>query len=386
MRRVVTTLVALTTVAGPLARTAPATAAPTTAARPAAAASCTATVFRSKPSAKVWYRIPAVVRTPTGTLVAFAERRHSTGAASDVSDTELVRSRSTDGGCRWSAPTVVADQGRGTVGNPAPVVDTTTGDVLLLSVYRADGSPTGRGLHLQRSTDDGRTFTAYGDAGVSTKGVPHWAGGLTGPGHAIQLHAAAGPHPGRLVVPMGYHADDRFGAYGLLSDDHGAHWRVGYDDRVEEGHIEGTVAELPDGRLWVGYRVRGSSVAVGRSRVGGFSTDGGASLVSGLRRTSQQVVAVQGSALALTGARAGTLLYSSPAGTASRSERRGMTLFASSGSGVGSRWTVAARVGSQKRPAAYSDLVQVDDTHVGVLYETGDQSWKERIDFRTVGV
>ncbi len=378
-----TALLALGSLVAPAVPAATATAGPTAA---AGTPTCTATVFRSKPSAEVWYRIPAVVRTPSGTLVAFAERRHSTGAASDVSDTELVRSRSTDGGCRWSTPAVVADQGRGTVGNPAPVVDTGTGDVVLLSVYRAEGSPTGRGLHLQRSTDDGQTFTAYGDAGVSMKGVDHWAGGLTGPGHAIQLHAAASPHPGRLVVPMGYHSDDRYGTYGLVSDDHGAHWRVGYDSRVAEGRIEGTVAELPDGRLWVGYRVRGTSVAIGRSRVGGFSADGGSSLVSGLTPTKQQVVAIQGSALGLTGPRAGTLLYSSPAGTASRSERRGMTVFASSGTGVGTRWTVAAKVGPAKLPAAYSDLVQLDQTHVGVLYETGDTSWKERIDFRAVGV
>ena len=374
VRRTRAALVALLTLAGLATATPPAG---------AATVSCSATVFRSKPSSHVWYRIPSVVRTPSGTLVAFAERRRSTGAASDVSDTEIVRARSTDGGCHWGKPAVVADQGRGTVGNPAPVVDTTTGEVLLLSVFRAPGSPTSKGLHLQRSTDDGVTFTPYTDAGVDTSKVPGFHGGLTGPGHALQLHSATSPHRGRIVVPMGYFKDGRYGSYGLVSDDHGAHWRVGYDQSVAEGHIEGTVAELPDGRLWVSYRVRGTSVAVGRSRVDGFSLDGGTTLDAGLARTPLKIVAIQGSALGLPGTRAGTLAYSTPSAHGSRTERRGMTVFTSSGAGLAERWKAHA-VGSAKRPAAYSDLVALGDQRVGVLFETGKRSWKERIDFRTV--
>jgi sialidase-1 len=37
-------------------------------------------------------------------------------------------------------------------------------------------------------------------------------------------------------------------------------------------------------------------------------------------------------------------------------------------------------------PAAYSDLVRVDDETVGLLYETGDFGAYERVVFRTVPV
>jgi len=176
---------------------------------------------------RVVYRIPALVATPQGTLVAFAERRRSTAVESDLSDTEVVVARSLDRGCHWTAPRVVADSGTDTVGNPVPVVDATTGTILLFTVDRPLGGTTGRGLHLQRSTDDGLTFTRYRDARLDLARTPGWSGGLTGPGHAVQLQASASPHRGRILVPLGYKSGDRYGTYGLVSDDHGAHWSVG---------------------------------------------------------------------------------------------------------------------------------------------------------------
>ena len=40
----------------------------------------------------------------------------------------------------------------------------------------------------------------------------------------------------------------------------------------------------------------------------------------------------------------------------------------------------AYAVQKDSRPAAYSDLVQFDGATIGMLYETGQASWKERID------
>jgi len=238
---------------------------------------CRSTPFRTNIGKRVVYRIPAMVVTNRGTVLAFAERRRSTSPAADTGDNEVVVARSTDRGCHWSAPRVIADQGRATVGNPVPVVDSTTGTVLLFTVARAAGSTTARGLHLQRSTDDGRTFTRYSRARLDLTKVRGFHGGLTGPGHGIQLRSGKSPHRGRLVVPMGYKIGTRYGAYGLISDDHGRTWKVGYDTRTD-GRIEGTVAELPSGRLWISYRNRNVKAAVGTGRVGAFSTDGGSSL------------------------------------------------------------------------------------------------------------
>lgn len=351
---------------------------------PSSAAPCRRTPFLTSLPKRVVYRIPALVTTPRGTLVAFAERRRSTSAESDVSDTEVVVARSLDLGCHWTAPRVVADSGTDTVGNPVPVVDTTTGTLLLFTVDRPRGGTTGRGLHLQRSTDEGLSFTRYGDARLDLARTSGWSGGLTGPGHAIQLHAPNSPHRGRIVVPLGYRSGSRYGTYGLVSDDQGRHWSVGYDALTADARIEGTVAELPDGRLWVSYHSRGRA-AVGIGRVGAYSLDGGRTLSGPFRRAGLPVVSVQGSALALTGTHAGVLLFSSPAGR-DLTRRHQMALFVSRGDTVGTRWAPAYDVLLDSRPASYSDLVQVDDATVGVLYETGLRSWHERIDYRSLRV
>ncbi len=359
--------------------------APPPAAQAATTGTCSSTPFRNRVADQVVYRIPTMVVTPRGTVLAFAERRRSTSPSSDISDTEIVLVRSTNRGCTWTAPRVIADKLHDTVGNPVPLVDTTTGTVLLFSTDRAPGGTTTHGLHMQRSTDDGKTFTPYSKSGKDLAGIAGWSGGLTGPGHAIQLQSAKGPHRGRLVVPLGYKRGDNYGAYGIISDDHGKTWKVGYNSLGTDGRIEGTVAELPDGRLWISYRNRNAQTPVGKGRIAGWSTNGGTSLTTGFRTAGLPVVSVQGSALALKGRYAGTLLFSSPAGK-DATRRQRMALFASRGTTAGSSWSAGYDVQMDDRPASYSDLAQLDDATVGVLYETGNTSWHERIEFRSLRI
>ncbi len=318
-------------------------------------------------------------------MLAFAERRRSISPSSDISDNEVVVVRSTDRGCHWSAPRVIPDRCHDTVGNPVPVVDTTTGTIMLFSMDRAPGGTTTHGLHLQRSTDDGRTFTAYSKASTDLAGIPRWSGGLTGPGHAIQLRSPKSTHRGRIVVPMGYQKGARYGAYAIASDDHGKTWRVGYQALGTDGRIEGTVAELPDGRLWISYRNRNANAPVGTGRISAWSSDGGSSLDAPFRRAGLPVVSVQGSSLALTGRYRGTLLFSSPS-RQDPTRRHGMAVYVSRGKGAGKAWGAPRQVQKDSRPAAYSDLAQLDGVTVGVLYETGQTSWKERIDFRSLRI
>ena len=82
------------------------------------------------------FRIPAVVLTSDGTLLAFAEGRKYSG--SDTGNIDLVLRRSTDGGQTWNPMQVIWDDGDNTCGNPAPVVDPETGRILLpgLGVYQ----------------------------------------------------------------------------------------------------------------------------------------------------------------------------------------------------------------------------------------------------------
>ena len=77
------------------------------------------------------YRIPAIITTPNGDLLAFAEGRVK--GCNDYGDVEIVLKRSSDNGLTWSDLVVVADNGNLQAGNPAPVVD-----------YLDDSYPNGR--------------------------------------------------------------------------------------------------------------------------------------------------------------------------------------------------------------------------------------------------
>src|SRR4051812_3131797 len=76
------------------------------------------------------YRIPAIIATKKGTLLAFCEGRR--GSSSDAGDIDLLLRRSFDQGKTWGPVQMVADMGTDTVGNPAPVVDQKTGEIVML--------------------------------------------------------------------------------------------------------------------------------------------------------------------------------------------------------------------------------------------------------------
>ncbi|MER7515415.1 sialidase family protein [Streptomyces sp. NPDC126499] len=344
------------------------------------------------------YRIPAVVRTPAGTLLAFAEGRvHGTGDAGAV---DIVLRRSADGGCTWGPRRVVAAGGGDTRGNPAPVVDPRSGDVVLVSAGN-DGAVTegmvlrgrasaarGRRVYVQRSTDDGRSFSAPRDI-TSSVTKDGWRWYATGPGHALAL--AHGRYAGRLVVPADHSAapppgspdsgrEPRYyGAHALLSDDGGHSWRLGYTDEAYEGTVnanESTAAELPDGTLYVSTRDQHGTGpghrADSRSRDGGATLERPFAPHPGLG----EVPVVQGSVLYVAGP-PDLLVFSAPSVPTARTAPALWT------SPDGGRTMVRALTLS-RRPAAYSDLVRVDGRTIGVLYETGARGPYETVVFRRV--
>src|SRR5712692_3850602 len=103
----------------------------TVAAQPAARVEMTQPdVFRSGEGGYHTYRIPALITTRKGTLLAFCEGRKNAG--SDSGDIDLLLKRSFDQGKTWTKTQVLADFGGDTIGNPAPVVEQKTGTILLL--------------------------------------------------------------------------------------------------------------------------------------------------------------------------------------------------------------------------------------------------------------
>ena len=75
------------------------------------------------------YRIPAVVQSPNGALLAFCEGRK--GGRGDSGDIDLLMKRSDDGGATWGEQRVLWDDGDNVCGNPCPVLDRDTGVIFL---------------------------------------------------------------------------------------------------------------------------------------------------------------------------------------------------------------------------------------------------------------
>ncbi|MEU3291289.1 exo-alpha-sialidase [Streptomyces longwoodensis] len=345
------------------------------------------------------YRIPAVVRTPRGTLLAFAEGRRD--GPGDTGDIDLVVRRSADGGRTWGPPAVVAAGNGDTRGNPAPVVDPRTGAVVLVScsnggavteaqIMRGEVPPEqGRRVWVQHSHDDGRHFGAPREITASVKPAS-WRWYATGPGHAVAL--TRGPYAGRLVVPADHSTppppgspdtgrESRYYAgHCLVSDDGGRTWGLGFtdghpDDPAGTVNVnETTAAQLPDGRLYLNARDQGGTAS--GNRVDAHSGDGGRTLTRPYapQPTLADVPVVQGSVLQLDGAGA-PLLFSAPSRPTAR---QALAVWRSTDGGA----TFTRALTLSDRPAAYSDLVQVDARTAGVLYETGRTGPYETIAFR----
>ncbi len=364
-----------------------------------AAASCTSSVpYTSGEGGYDTYRIPAVVETRAGTLLAFAEGR--VGGAGDSGNIDVVVKRSRDGGCTWGELSIVAAGGGDTRGNPAPVIDPRTGRIVLLTTYNSGdvteaqimrGEATAeqsRRAFVQTSRDDGRTFSAPRDITAAAKHAD-WRWYATGPGHAVAL--THGRYAGRLVVPANHSvappagstdtgAEAKYyGAHSLYSDDGGRTWRIGFvDDSYDGVHNsnESTATQLPDGSLYFNARDQNGTSA--GNRLDSTSHDGGRTLTRpyAVQPSLNEVPVVQASVLQLAG-RGAPLVFSGPSVPTAR---QSMALWTSQDRGAS--FTKVLTLSQDK--AAYSDLVQVDGRTVGLLYETGVVGTYEKIVFRRI--
>lgn len=327
------------------------------------------------------YRIPGSAVTADGTVVVVAEAR--TRSPLDTDPHHLVAKRSTDGGNTWGDLIQVAPQDEPEAGcfpsDPVVTAPTTgdgAGDVVVVFHPCRDGG----GLHLTHSSDDGRTWSEMEPLdlapvdGLAAADIDRLR---SGPGHGIQL--TGGPAKGRLVMAAdtGLSGDTTTVAL-LLSDDGGASWRVGAHasapDSATIAPDESAVVELPDGRLLVSSRntAEGSTNRVQMS----VSPDGEEVLTgpdgSPFTLTGDLgLPGVEGSLLALPDQ--DRVVMSSPSDPTTR---RGLRLWTSVD---GTSWQPGPL--PVPGPAAYSDLVLVDDTTIGVVAEVGDRHPYERIDF-----
>lgn len=320
------------------------------------------------------YRIPSLITTAKGTLLAFCEGRKN--SSSDTGDIDTVLRRSTDGGRTWGPMQVVVDDGTNTFGNPCPVVDRKTGTILLLLTHnlgsdredaiKAATAASTRTVWITRSTDDGVTWSKPEDITASAK-KPEWTWYATGPGCGIQLAS------GRLVIPCDFSLKAKVKIYGshvIYSDDGGRTWHIGGVAGKDVNECQ--VVERADGSLMLNMRGVRNPEQQNR-RVVSISRDKGLTWSPVTYDDALIEPVCQASFIRLSagaGAR-DCLIFANPASK----KREKMTVRASYDGGE--TWPAARLL--YKGPAAYSALAVVPDGRIACLYECGDKHPYERI-------
>jgi sialidase-1 len=335
------------------------------------------------------YRIPAIVRGTDGTLLAFCEGRKS--SANDAGDIDILQRRSTDDGQSWGPMMLVQEEGGNAsiaIGNPAPVVDETTGNIFLFFCRNNDR------VFYTSSSDHGVTWSVRMEVTGAVK-QPTWGWYATGPGHGIQIKRGA--QAGRLIIPCDY----RVGVGGedsgppgtqvIYSDDHGASWHLGAEAAAtpevypNENQCVELVAPAAGGgsQLYFNARKLGQAGSAPGMRVDTTSNDGGLTYSRPYASRLDLVCplfngGVQGSLQRLRATDAGStsnrILFSCPNDPAYRVR---LSVWSSTNEALS--WGAPKVV--YEGPSAYSDMAITRSGDVALLYEKGVVSPYETVTF-----
>lgn len=315
------------------------------------------------------YRIPAIITTKKGTVLAFAEARKAN--CGDSGDIDLVLKRSENNGKTWSKMQVVWSDLTNTCGNPAPVEDRITGKIFLLSTWNlgkdhekeiiADTSKNTRRVYFLSSINDGKTWSKSTEITKNVK-PDNWSWYATGPCHGIQL--TEGNKAGRLVfsgnhIVKGGH--DNF-SHAIYSDDHGTSWHLAGTTTTEGGN-ESTIAERSTGELILNMR---NADRKKRYRQVAASFDGGKTWSVNKPDKALPEPICQANLLRynyLKGDKK-VFLFSNPADTA---KRQNHTIRLSNDDAR--TWPFALLV--HKGPSAYSDLTVLANKRILSYFEAG---------------
>ena len=324
------------------------------------------------------YRIPAITITKAGTLLAFAEARQN--SHKDHGDIDLVVKRSTDGGRTWSEALTVRADGENCCSSPTPVV-LENGRILMLSTWKTTAVP----FHyfditwfIQYSDDDGLTWSEPRriDEGLVER---DWIMACVGPGHAIQLQNGA--HKGRVIASC-YHKWEGEGklwqgrSFFIYSDDGGETWTRGaFSGR---GGNECMSAELSNGDIMLNMREFkrwADTTGIRYLRQVSISSDGGETLGDIAYDTQLTSAVCEGSLIRYRHGheKEDWLLFANP----TDSVRTGLKVKLSKDRGA--NWKEIYDGPFAKE--AYSDMAELKDGTVALIYEAGDSTSREFLAF-----
>jgi sialidase-1 len=332
------------------------------------------------------YRIPGLVVTVKGSLLAYCEARKTPG---DWGHIDLLFRRSADGGKTWDAPRPVASRPADAKRNPAAIArkQGKEGEITLnnLVLIPDRAGP----VHMLYCVEYGRCFYARsGDDGL-TFGPPteitatfdkfrpeyDWKVLATGPGHGIELSN------GRLLVPVWLSLATESNGHRpscvstVYSDDGGKTWRHGEivaNNPKPKNPSETAAVELADGSVMLNIRHEGNE----RLRAVAVSPDGATKWSAprfdpALPEPVCFASIVRYSKVAADGSGANCILFANPHNPASR-ERKNLTIKLSEDEGK--TWPVARTL--DPRISGYSDLAVGPDKTIYCLFERGGLNGK----------
>ena len=316
------------------------------------------------------FRIPSLICTVKGTLVAIADRRPN-GGGDLPADIDLAVRRSANNGTTWSPIQVVVDL-------PAPdgasdcaaVVDRQTGRIWVAFTvgYNAGIAQAKHGLtgqtavsHMIFSDDDGATWSRPVNIGAQVKDPAFkWIG--FGPG------AGASMADGALAFSCYANKDgvpDLF-SFAIVSEDHGKSWRR--TSPYTTFTCESQMVALSDGRWMACARDR-----KGRgTRLVAYSSDRGQTWTPMTQEPQLPCPRCQAGLIRITHPKApqGLLLYTGPEGKET-GRTRGMVRI-SDDDGKTWRFNVNVVAGS----FAYSTPALMRDGRLGLIYEHDHQDMR----------
>ena len=337
------------------------------------------------------FRIPAIISLPNKDLLAFCEGR--VHGAADFGNVDIVMKKSADNGKTWSTLQVIVDADSLQAGNCAPVVDTNDpaypqGRIFLF--YNTGNNNEGQvrkgnGLRqawYKTSINNGKTWSV----GVNITLQVHkpkqpqinpaynfaqdWRSFSNTPGHAMQFQE--GKYKGRIFVADNHsegNAKKDFTDYvanGYYTDDHGKTFRIS-DNVAIAGSNESMAAELSHDKMMMNSRNQRGDI---RARIVSISSDGGATWDTTYFDKALIDPINQGSILTL-GAKNGKNIIAF-CNAADVKNRNNLTLRISYDDGK--TWEKSYKIDggdddAKKDYTAYSDLVKLSKSEIGVLYE-----------------
>lgn len=318
------------------------------------------------------YRIPGIIATDKGTLIAVYDNRN-TGSRDLPGNIDVGMSRSTDKGKTWEPMKVIMDMGEphdnNGVGDPAILFDPVTRRLWVAALWSKGKrsiagslpgiSPDTTGQFVVVSSDDdGLTWSPPQSITPQVK-EPRWHLFFNGPGNGIAMQ------DGKLVFAAQYWDEARMPhATIVFSDDHGKSWK-GKIMGPKSNTTESQVVEVYPGTLMLNMRDnRGGYRSIATTTNMGESWTEHPTSFNALKDPVCMASIIKAS-VQHQGVIKEVLFFSNPN---TSSGRYNMTIQSSLDGGISWRQPNQLLI-DERMCFGYSCLTRIDENTIGILYE-----------------